>query len=295
MRELYLLGCLVLGAGAVVATLSVVKYDYKNSPRIPEDISFASLEEEEKPEKDIKQYQVDVIHERNAFSQLRGKAEPVGEVVPDTPPVVQAKYSFELRGINVVGDKKVALLTAQPIRTSRSSSSRSSGRTVSPVTSRSNTVHIVPVGEEIEDSGHKVKSIEGRKVVVVDGEGKELPPLIFSLVSEDSIKRGELAYKNEVSRQKYFSKQNEFPDATKQPAVAAQPVNNTPKPVDPRSMTKEEREEEMRRRAENLKAEMKRLKELRESAENKSKDYDDKKDHDKKNYDKKDYEKRDKR
>jgi len=76
MRELYLIGCLVLGASAVVATMSVVKYDYKNSNKIPEDITYSSLEEDVEPEADIKQYQVDVIHERDAFSKLRGKEVP---------------------------------------------------------------------------------------------------------------------------------------------------------------------------------------------------------------------------
>ena len=276
MRELYLLGCLVLGAGAVVATMSVVKYDYKNSNKIPEDISYSALEEEAEPEKPLKQYQVDVIHERDAFSQLRGKAVPEDKEEEVIETVVQAKYSFELRGINAIGDKKVALLTAQPIRSSRTSSrsSRSSGRTPVPVTSRSSKVHIVAIGDEIEDSGHKVKSIEGKRVVITDSSGRELPPLIFSLVSDDSIKRGELAYKNELSRQKYFSKQNQFPNSSsrKTPTTSTKPKTTT-KPVDPRSMTKEQREAEMRKRAENLKAEMKRLKELRES-DKKSKDSD---------------------
>ena len=268
MRELYLLGCLVLGAGAVVATMSVVKYDYKNNNKIPEDITYSALEKEAEPEKPLKQYQVDVIHERDAFSELRGKAVPEDKEEEVVETVVQAKYSFELRGINAVGDKKVALLTAQPIRSSRTSSrsSRSSGRTPVPVTSRSSKVHIVAIGEEIEDSGHKLKSIDGKRVVITDSSGRELPPLIFSLVSDDSIKRGELAYKNELSRQKYFSKQNQFPNSTsrKTPTTSTQPKTTT-KPVDPRSMTKEQREAEMRKRAENLKAEMKRLKELRES------------------------------
>ena len=274
MRELYLIGCLVLGASAVVATMSVVKYDYKNSDKIPEDISYASLAEEPEVDEDLKQYQVDVIHERDAFSKLRGKAEPENAEEEEETPVVQAKYSFELRGINAIGNKKVAMLTAQPIRTSRTSSrsSRSSGRTATPVTSRSNKVHIVAIGEEIEDSGHKLKSIEGKKVVITDSQGRELPPLFFSLVSEDSIKRGELAYKNELSRQKSFSKQNQFPANSSKKTVVpvSQPKPTSSKP-DPKSMTKEQREAEMRKRAENLKAEMKRLKELRES-EKKSKD-----------------------
>lgn len=268
MRELYLLGCLVLGAGAVVATMSVAKYNYKNSDKIPEDISFASVQEVEDPEEELKQYQVDVIHERDAFSELRGKEVKEDDKIPDVVPTIQAKYNFELRGINAIGDKKVAMLTAQPIRSSKTSShkSRSSGRTALPVTSRSGTIHLVAVGEEIEDSGHKLKSIEGRKVIITDGQGRDLPPLFFSLVSDDSLKRGELAYKNELSRQKYFSKNNQFPNSSSKRPTSTQPKVKTSKPTDPRSMTKEQREAEMRKRAENLKAEMKRLKELRESS-----------------------------
>lgn len=276
MRELYLLGCLVLGTGAVFATMSVVKYDYKETKQIPKDISYITPYEEEQEETQIVSRSADVIYARNAFDEDRGKEIAQTDEEEDEPVEDKGTYSFELRGINIIGKKKVALLTAQPIRSSRTSSrsSRSTGRTSTPVTSRSSKVHIVAEGEEIEDSGHKVKLIEAGKVVVTNSSGKELPPLFFSLASEESIKRAELAYKNELSRQKAFANQNKFPAATK-PAVTVKKPTTTPstKPTDPKNMTKEQREAEMRKRAENLKAEMKRLKDLRDQ-DKKSKDKD---------------------
>ncbi|MCM8543282.1 MAG: hypothetical protein NE328_23640 [Lentisphaeraceae bacterium] len=270
MRELYLIGCLVLGVGAVFATMSVVKYDYKETKQIPKDISFITPFEEEKEVKPPVSHSTEVIHSRNAFEESRGKEIAVAADDDDgEDDQEKGTYSFELRGINRIGEKKVALLTAQPVRSSKTSrSSRSSGRTTSPVTSNSNKVHIVALGEEIEDTGHKVHSIESGKVVITDGEGKQMPPLIFSLASDESLKRAELSYKNEVSRQKTFANQNKFPVETK---PAADPKKQTPtatKPTDPKQMTKEQREAEMRKRAENLKAEMKRLKELREQDKN---------------------------
>ena len=277
MRELYLAGCLILGVGAVFATMSVVKYDYKETKQIPKDISYITPYEEEKEVKPPVSHSTEVIHARNAFDSSRGKEE-VAAVETEEEEEPKGTYSFELRGINIIGEKKVALLTAQPVRSGRSSSrnSRSQGRTTSPVTSNSNKVHIVALGEEIEDTGHKVHKIEAGKVIVVDSAGKEMPPLVFSLASEESLKRAELSYKNELSRQKSFAKQNEFPAETK-PAVKPKPGAAPVKTTDPKEMTKEQREAEMRKRAENLKAEMKRLKELREQ-DKKNKDSDKSKD-----------------
>lgn len=282
MRELYLLGCLVLGSGAVLATMSVVKYDYQETKQIPKDISFITPYEEEVEEKPLVNMNTEVIYARDAFDASRGKEEKVVE----TPTIVGSdpgQYSFELRGINIIGKKKVALLTAQPIRKSKSSSSRSrssSSRSTSPVTSGSSKVLIVAEGEEIDETGHTIKSIVAGKVIIVDTKGKEVPPLIFSLASEDSLKRAELAHRNELSRQKAFSKQNQFPTAPKASVNKTTPVST--KPADPKTMTKEQREAEMRKRAENLKAEMKRLKELRDQGSkskgsDKSKDKNDRK------------------
>lgn len=279
MRELYLLGCLVLGAGAVLTTMSVVKYDYKETKQIPKDISYITPFEEEEVVEPPTNRSTEVIHARNAFDVNRGKEIAQADEDEETPVEDKGTYSFELRGINIIGKKRVALLTAQPVRPTRTSSrsSRSSGRTSTPVTSRSSKVHIVAVGEEIEDSGHKVKSIEAGKVIVEDSAGKEMPPLIFSLISDESLKRAELSYKSELSRQKSFAKQNQFPTASKTTSKKPTSQVSTKKPADPKTMTKEQREAEMRKRAENLKAEMKRLKELRDQGK-KSKDSDKSKD-----------------
>ena len=261
MRELYLLGCVVLGSGAVFATMSAVKYDYQFSQVIQEDTKWNPSESNEEDKKENVRRNPDVIFEKNAFEEV--------PVVDDTP---KGNYSFELRGINIIGEKKVALVTATPVNTGRSSrDSRSRGRTPTPVRSTSsNKVYIVAEGEEVGDTGYKVSSIDAKQVLIADGKGETKSTLVFSLVSDESLKRAEMAYKNEVVRQKTFSKQNSFDEPkTTQTTAKPQNGNNTAqqpaKPVDPKQMTKEQREAEMRKRAEKLKEEMKRLKELRES------------------------------
>lgn len=272
MRELYLLGCVVLGAGAVFATMSAVKYDYQFSQVIQEDTKWNPSESNEEDKKENVRRNPDVIFEKNAFEELRGKAVPEDEEVPEVDDTPKGNYSFELRGINIIGEKKVALVTATPVNTGRSSrDSRSRGRTPTPVRSTSsNKVYIVAEGEEVGDTGYKVSSIDAKQVLIADGKGETKSTLVFSLVSDESLKRAEMAYKNEVVRQKTFSKQNSFDEPkTTQTTAKPQNGNNTAqqpaKPADPKQMTKEQREAEMRKRAEKLKEEMKRLKELRES------------------------------
>ena len=273
MRELYLLGCVLLGAGAVYATMSAVKYDYQFSQVIEEDTKWSPTENKVEDKQENARRNPDVIFEKNAFEELRGKAVPeekIDDPVEDEP---KGNYSFELRGINIIGEKKVALVTATPVSTGRSSrDSRSRGRTPTPVRSTSsNKVYIVAEGEEVGDTGYKVTGIDNKQILIDDGKGGTKYTLTFSLVSDESLKRAEMAYKNELVRQKTFSKQNTFdqPKATETTAKPQTGNNNTAqptaKPEDPKQMSKEEREAEMRKRAEKLKEEMKRLKELRES------------------------------
>ena len=173
--------------------------------------------------------------------------------------VPQGNYTFELRGVHILGEKKLALIAATPIRSSRYSRGRSSSSSRQPVSSSSSVQsQLVRVGEEIEGTGHEVVSIEPGLVKITNSTGIT-QSLEFDLASDSSLKRAEVAFKNEVSRQKTFAKQNTFQGTKTASAASSSKPSTTAK-----TPTVQQREAEMRKRAEQLKEEMKRLKELRD-------------------------------
>ena len=148
------------------------------------------------------------IYEKNAFDQYRGEeppSEPVEEL--DDPEPEPSNYTFEVRGIHILGEKKLALIAAEPIR-------RVKGKIIPAKSSSSTQSVLVREGEDIEGTGHKVAKIEPGRVTLQNSSGIDYP-LDFDLTSDSSLKRAEAAYKYEVGRQKQFAKQNAFPGGPK--------------------------------------------------------------------------------
>jgi hypothetical protein len=259
MKELLVIACTILGIAAFISTMSAVRYNYKVTPLVDNEfIPRVNSEEEESEEQN---YATEVIYEKNLFDKMRGEEPPEGsEEIPEEVKS-NANYAFELRGIIGVGTNQVALMSAAlsgkaaPVR----------GRTPTPnspapVGARSDKIHICKVGADIGDSGYKVKSIENGQVKIEDSKGNH-QVFHFSLVTDESLKRSEVAFKEDQSKQKEFANQNKFVD----PKPPEKQVEPAPTDGKPKEKTQEEREEEMRQRAEKLKEEMKRLKELRDN------------------------------
>ena len=255
MKELYLAGAVILGGAAVYTTVSAVKYKYTGQD-LPSN-EFVPVERESDAVLEPEEIPSEVIYSQNPFDINRGQSEDEdtdGEV--EETQVVQGTYSFELRGIIGVGKSPVALFSAK--LNSRSSSSRGRTSSRSAVSASSDKIHNCKIGDPIGDSSYTVKSIVDGQVTIDDKKGNE-QTFTFSLTSEESLKRSEVAFKSEQARQKSFSKQNTFTQP-KKPTTGNKPP---PKPTTPEEAAKK-REAEMRARAEKLKEEMKRLKELRE-------------------------------
>ena len=219
MRELYIIGGLALGAASVFGTMSVVNYSHSPSVQIPNNLVY---EEKFIPkEAETANYEPqdsEPIYEKNAFDINRG--EEVAQVTTPTPvepPQTPAgDFQFELQGIHILGEKKMALISAQPLRKSRS------GKT-SPVKSTSSVeAKLVSLGQDLEGTGMKVSAIEPGKVTLEDSSGLTRE-LAFSLASDESLKRAEVAYKNELGRQKQFAKQNQFKDSPKGQLAGSKP------------------------------------------------------------------------
>ncbi|MCM8536667.1 MAG: hypothetical protein NE334_12085 [Lentisphaeraceae bacterium] len=262
MKELFLAGALALSGAAIYSTVSVVKYTYAQQDL--KDASFVPVERESTPEEIGKDFSTDVIYNKNAFEASRGKSSDEdtdgGE---EETTVNKGSYTFEIRGIIGVGEKQVALFSAK--LNGRSSSTRGRTKTRSTVSSNSNKIYICGVGDKIAESDYKIKSIKAGLVEIEDSSNNK-QSFEFSLASDESIERSEVAFKNEVSRQKSFAKQNSF--TTPKPPVAPtkKPTTTTKKPeakLTPEEQAKK-REEDMRARATKLKEEMKRLKKLRD-------------------------------
>jgi hypothetical protein len=261
MRSLYLLGSVLLGVAAVFGIMEVVNYSYTPSVNLPENISYVELEvEDEEDEDEAQPKSAEVIYAKNGFDKLRGDEEVVPDDGEETP-VVENKgtYEFEVRGIHIIGEKKMALITATALRRSRSSSIRGRTSSRAPVSSKSSPSKLVHEGEEIESTGYVVSAIDTGVVSIKDSAGA-VQEIEFSLVNSASLKRAETAFKYEASRQKQFSKQNTLPSSTKKPVLTSK------KPNAPTAKTPQQREAEMRKRAELLKSEMRRLKDIRDKA-----------------------------
>ena len=194
MREFYLISCLLLGSSAVFATVSIINYDYKYSNEVPEDLSFASSVDWHEGGIEKSYRDVDVIYQREAFSEYRGKKKAVTIV---KTPQQDTEYSFELRGINVIGEKKVALVSAKAVK---NKAKRSNGRKPIVRASQDSDVHLVSIGEEIADTGYTLKEIAGNQILITDIQGELMSPVSFSLISEASLKRAEIAYKNQLKK-----------------------------------------------------------------------------------------------
>jgi hypothetical protein len=262
MRPLYLIGSILLSVGAVYAVMGVSDYEYSSVVQVPDDISYIQPEDESAsidPEDDeVNPREASWIHTKNAFDKLRGAPVKPTDPTVKKPDEVVGEYEFEVRGINILGDSKVALITAKAMRTTKSSRGRRPPR---PSVSSKGTRPIkVRVGDQINETGYVVEAIEAGLVTIKDKEGLSME-VVYSLKSESAVKRGELAYKNELGRQKSFSKQNAFNDGTK-PLQRVTP----PGPKAPIN-----REAEMKKRATALRAEMQRLKEIREKKQGNSK------------------------
>ena len=190
-----------------MAAVSVIKYDYKYSTEVNEDLSYVPFIENDKTDEKLSIREVDVIYEREAFSKHRGKAlEPVVKV---PIPGIDQKFTFELRGLNVVGDKKAALISAKPVSSKKPVKFiRSKGRSPKQSTSSSNEVYVLTPGEIIPGTACTLKSISGNAVIIADQNGKDLAPVYFSLVSKESLKRADLLYKSEVHLREKKALQN---------------------------------------------------------------------------------------
>jgi hypothetical protein len=94
-----------------------------------------------------------------------------------------AEFDFEVRGIHILGDKKMALLSATPLRKNGKRPSRSS-----------TSSKLVGLGEEIETSGYILTAIEpGNVSIERNGETKQYD---FKIASSASLQRGQAAYKS---------------------------------------------------------------------------------------------------
>ena len=252
MRSLYLIGSILLSIGAVYAVIGVSGYEYSSLVQIPDDISYIQEEDEidniDREDDEPRPRQARWIYTNNAFDKLRG--DPVKSTAPivKTPDKVVDKYEFEIRGINILGDSKVALITAKILPSRK----KSGGRRPSRPTSGSNKPIKVRVGDQINETGYVVEAIEAGLVTLKDKEGLAME-VAYNLRSESAVKRSQLAYKNELGRQRSFSKQNAFSDGAK-PSPGVTP--SAPK-------GRINREAEMKKRAAALKAEMERLKKIR--------------------------------
>ena len=222
MRAFYLTACLLLGTSAVLAAVSVIKYDYKYSTEVNDDLSYVPLIENPKAAEKLSIREVEVIYEREAFNEFRGKGVDSIIKVP-TPPTAQ-KFSFELRGLTVVGDKKAALISAKAVSIKTPIKySRSKDRTSKPLSLSSKKVHVLTPGEEIPGTDCILKSISGNAVTIADNSGKELDPVYFSLVSDESLKRAEQIYKNELLLRKKKAPKN----STKPTSMAKEKAINS--------------------------------------------------------------------
>lgn len=275
MKKIYLSTSLVLGIATVLALVYALNYSYKESSVHQGEIAWKSTEVANLDKTDNVKKNADIIFEKNIFDINRGKEEPSEE--KEEPEFVDfGRYTVELRGINIVGNTKIALLTAteaggQSRRNpfSRGSAPVSAPEVVDPNapppvrSTSSNPILVVKEGEVIGKTGHKVASIEKGKVFIKDHAGKQLPPLEFNLLSASSLKRADLAFKEEQQRQK------ELQLKLKQAEVieTQQPLNpgdkNEKLNPDPTKKSMEEREIEVRKKAEALREEMLKMREER--------------------------------
>jgi len=247
MKELYILASVVLGIAAVSGTMSTTKYQYETKV-LPSDDYTPPQPEAEEELKDAPQLPVVTISEKNLFDVKRGEVDEtkpiIGEVVT---PIAQSNFTFVLRGVAILGEKKVASISVSAARrptssssrrpSSRSSSSRSTSRTIrTPVSSVK--IKEYKVGDSVKDNndtetGFTIKEIHSLKVII-ENQAKEVQTLSFDFASEESLARRETAYKTALLQQKAAERAASLA-AAKERAIAARAkataARNTIKPV----------------------------------------------------------------
>ena len=188
-KSLYIFASIILVCAAIFTVSKVINYSYteqyvlKENPTPPPKQKPATDNETEPQDTEI-------IHTDNAFEALRGATQiKKGETPP--PPPSNTDYEFEIRAIHILGDKKMALISAAPIR----KSSRSNSRTKQ----SAQPAKTFMIGDVVGSTGYKVSSIEPGLVFLTDSSGKQHKHE-FSLSSPESLKRAEIAQRTQIKK-----------------------------------------------------------------------------------------------
>ena len=204
MKQLYIIACIIFAIAAVTATMKAFKYSYQEMTLAEETYTPPPIIPAKQKSAGRKSYKD--IANRNLFDVQRGTPRPSkDDPNPDkleTPSI--ANYDITVRGIVGIGESKAALISyanKAPVRKVTSSrTSRPPVRIVRSSSKKSN-VKAYGIGDAIEDTGYKIKSINIRDVTLSDKAG-QLLTISIDFNSDDVKNRRELAYKNEVLAQK---------------------------------------------------------------------------------------------